>query len=53
MKISEGLKNIGYTLLFIIGAVVIYIAQHECVKYGYDAFVSAADSVESWVQASK
>lgn len=53
MKISEGVKNTGYTLLFIIGAVAIYIAQHQCVKYGYEAFVSAAESVESWVQASK
>lgn len=53
MKMSEGLKNTAYTLLFVIGAVAIYVAQHHCVKYGYDAVVSAASEVEDWVQASR
>ena len=53
MKISDSVRNTGYTLLFIIGGIAIYIAQHHCVKYGFDAVVSAAQEVEGWMEASK
>lgn len=51
MKVSKNFEDVGYTLLFIATIVVIYVVQHECVKYGFDAAVSAYDTVVEWGRA--
>ena len=50
MNIRQGFEDTAYGLLFILTLVVIYVAQHQCVKYGYDAAVSAYGSVTEWVK---
>ncbi len=50
MKISQGVEDCGYALMLVLAGVVIYIAQHTCVKYGVDAAIDLYGQAKVWTK---
>ncbi len=50
MEVRQGMQDAGYALLLLIGGVIIYVAQHQCVKYGFDAAVDLYGQAKVWTK---